>query len=176
MHRDYSFSGSIIINVNDSKMEFISLGGLLPGLSTEDIRLGVSQPRNKKLAEIFHRLRLIESYGTGIRRIFKLYASCPVRPSIEATTNAFRIVLPNMNAVSAGAENAAEAKPAVPVITPQMKIVLDYLKEYGEMRDEELQELLHIKKTRAYLLTRQMSEEGLIEVVGRGAEKTYRLK
>lgn len=44
------------------------------------------------------------------------------------------------------------------------------------MRDEELQELLHIKKTRAYLLTRQMSEEGLIKVVGRGAEKTYRLK
>ena len=176
VHRDYSFSGSIIINVNDSKMEFISLGGLLPGLSTEDIRLGVSQPRNKKLAEIFHRLRLIESYGTGIRRIFKLYASCPVQPSIEATTNAFRIVLPNMNAASAGAENAAEAKPATPVITPQMKIVLDYLKEYGEMRDEELQELLHIKKTRAYLLTRQMSEEGLIEVVGRGAEKTYRLK
>ena len=176
VHRNYSFSGSIIINVNDSKMEFISLGGLLPGLSTEDIRLGVSQPRNKKLAEIFHRLRLIESYGTGIRRIFKLYANCPVQPSIEATTNAFRIVLPNMNAASAGAENAAEAKPAVPVITPQMKIVLDYLKEYGEMRDEELQELLHIKKTRAYLLTRQMSEEGLIEIVGRGAEKTYRLK
>ena len=68
------------------------------------------------------------------------------------------------------------SKPAAPVITPQMKIVLDYLKEYGEMRDEELQELLHIKKTRAYLLTRQMSEEGLIEVVGRGAEKKYRLK
>ena len=175
VHRDYSFSGSIIINVNDSKMEFISLGGLLPGLSTEDIRLGVSQPRNKKLAEIFHRLRLIESYGTGIRRIFKLYASCPAQPSIEATTNAFRIVLPNMNAASAGAE-AAEAKPTAPIITPQMKIVLDYLKEYGEMRDEELQELLHIKKTRAYLLTRQMSEEGLIEVVGRGAEKTYRLR
>ena len=40
VHRDYGFSGSIIINVNDSKMEFISLGGLLPGLSTEDIRIG----------------------------------------------------------------------------------------------------------------------------------------
>ena len=26
VHRDYSFSGSIIINVNDDKMEFISLG------------------------------------------------------------------------------------------------------------------------------------------------------
>ena len=31
VHRDYSFSGSIIINVNDSCMEFISIGGLLPG-------------------------------------------------------------------------------------------------------------------------------------------------
>ena len=80
VHRDYGFSGSIIINVNDSKMEFISLGGLLPGLSAEDIRFGVSQPRNKKLAEVFHRRRLIESYGTGIRRIFKLYENCPISP------------------------------------------------------------------------------------------------
>ena len=30
VHRDYGFSGSIIINVNDSNMEFISLGGLPP--------------------------------------------------------------------------------------------------------------------------------------------------
>ena len=177
VHRDYSFSGSIIINVNDSKMEFISLGGLLSGLSTEDIRIGVSQPRNKKLAEVFHRLRLIESYGTGIRRIFKLYENCPVQPSIEVTTNAFKIVLPNMNAGDAIAEVVPETvkeKPAV--ITPQMKTVMDYLTEYGEMTDEDLQELLNIKKTRAYLLARQMNENGLIDIIGRGAAKKYRLK
>ena len=177
VHRDYSFSGSIIINVNDSKMEFISLGGLLSGLSTEDIRIGVSQPRNKKLAEVFHRLRLIESYGTGIRRIFKLYEHCPVQPSIEVTTNAFKIVLPNMNAGDAIAEVVPETvkeKPAV--ITPQMKNVMDYLAEYGEMTDEDLQELLNIKKTRAYLLARQMNENGLIDIIGRGAAKKYRLK
>ena len=52
VHRDYSFSGSIIINVNDMGMEFISIGELLPGLSVEDIRSGISQPRNRKLAEI----------------------------------------------------------------------------------------------------------------------------
>ena len=177
VHRDYSFSGSIIINVNDSKMEFISLGGLLSGLSTEDIRIGVSQPRNKKLAEVFHRLRLIESYGTGIRRIFKLYENCPVRPSIEATANAFRIVLPNMNTCGSIAERIPEAAEKAPVtVTPQMKTVLDYLAEYGEMTDEDLQELLNVKKTRAYLLARQMHENGLIEIVGRGAEKKYKLK
>ena len=176
VHRDYSFSGSIIINVNDSKMEFISLGGLLPGLSTEDIRIGVSQPRNKKLAEIFHRLRLIESYGTGIRRIFKLYENCPIQPSIEATTNAFRIVLPNMNTCNAVSESTPGAAEKTPVITTQMKTVLDYLAEYGEMTDEDLQALLNIKKTRAYLLARQMHENGLIDIIGRGAGKKYKLK
>jgi ATP-dependent DNA helicase RecG len=158
-------------------MEFISLGGLLPGLSTEDIRIGVSQPRNKKLAEVFHRLRLIESYGTGIRRIFKLYENCPVQPTIEATTNAFRIVLPNMNVADTVNEDASvEDEKAVAAITPQMKAILDYLSDYDEMTDEDLQELLNVKRTRAYLLARQMSENGLIDIVGRGNGKKYRLK
>ena len=100
VHRDYSFSGSIIINVNDARMEFISIGGLLPGLSTDDIRIGISQPRNKNLAEIFHRLRLIESYGTGIRRIYKLYDNCSAQPVIEVAPNAFKMILPNMQSIT----------------------------------------------------------------------------
>lgn len=177
VHRDYSYSGSIIINVNDSCMEFISIGGLLPGLSADDIRNGISQPRNRKLAEIFHRLKLIESYGTGIRKIYALYKDCAVQPRIEVTTNTFKLVLPNMNASEAVMESTRETTVKKPVvITPQMKIVLDYLEEYGEMTDEELQELLNIKKTRAYLLARQMNENGLIDIVGRGAEKKYKRK
>ncbi len=177
VHRDYSYSGSIIINVNDSCIEFISIGGLLPGLSADDIRNGISQPRNRKLAEIFHRLRLIESYGTGIRKIYALYKACAVQPRIEVTTNTFKLVLPNMNASGSVAESAPETSEKTPVVvTPQMKTVMDYLAEYGEMTDEDLQELLNIKKTRAYLLARQMSENGLIEIVGRGAAKKYKLK
>lgn len=176
VHRDYSFSGSVIINVNDACMEFISLGGLLPGLSAEDIRSGISQPRNRKLAEIFHRLRLIESYGTGIRKIYALYKDCPAQPRIEVTHNTFKLILPNMNTASTeAAGKKTEADPNAPAITPQMKTVLDYLAEYDEISDEELQELLNIKKTRAYLLTRQMREENLIEIVGKGTAKRYKL-
>lgn len=177
VHRDYSYSGSIIINVNDSCIEFISIGGLLPGLSADDIRNGISQPRNRKLAEIFHRLRLIESYGTGIRKIYALYKDCAVQPRIEVTTNTFKLVLPNMNASGAIIESMEETPEKTSIIiTPQMKMVIDYLAEYGEMTDEDLQELLNIKKTRAYLLTRQMSESGLIDIIGRGAAKKYKLK
>ncbi len=97
IHRDYSYSGSIIINLTEKEIEFISIGGLLPNLTSDDIRSGISQPRNKKLAEIFHRLHLVEAYGTGIRKIFELYKNNRSQPNIQLTPNTFKIILPNMN-------------------------------------------------------------------------------
>ena len=172
VHRDYSFSGSIIINVNDDGMEFISIGGLVPGLTAEDIKNGISQPRNRKLAEIFHRLKLIESYGTGIRRIYALYADCPEQPEIIVTPNTFRLFLPNMNAAAEKSEKEKTAR--LDGVTPQMKTVLDYLSVHGDMSEGEMETLLGVKRTRVYLLTRQMAECGLIEIVGRGAGKRFR--
>lgn len=100
IHRDYNFSGSIIINVNDKQIEFISIGGLVDGLFPEDIRNGISLSRNKKLAEVFHRLHFVESYGTGIRRIFALYRGYSIQPTINVTPNSFKFTLPNMNAIT----------------------------------------------------------------------------
>lgn len=165
VHRDYSFSGSIIINVNDKEMEFISIGGLLPGLSPDDIRSGISQPRNKNLADIFHRLHLIESYGTGIRKIYNLYANCSEQPRIEVTSNTFKIILPNMN--------RAATKESTTLVTAQMQKILDYIEENGQITELEIQELLGLKKTRAFILAKQMRDEGLIRVEGRGDSKKY---
>lgn len=170
IHRDYSFSGSIIINVTDHKMEFISLGGLVPGLSPDDIRSGISEPRNKNLAEVFHRLRLIESYGTGIRRIFNLYADCPEHPQIEVTPNTFKMILPNMNAVS-----TAEAE-SIQTATPQMKEVLNYIRANGQITEKEISDLLGLKKTRTYIIAKQMRDLGLIKVIGRGDSKHYTME
>ena len=150
VHRDYSFSGSIIINVNDKEMEFISIGGLLPGLSPDDIRSGISQPRNKNLADIFHRLHLIESYGTGIRKIYNLYASCSEQPRIEVTSNTFKIILPNMNRMA--------EKESGTVVTAQMQKILDYIEENGQITELEIQEFLGLKKTRAFILAKQMRD------------------
>lgn len=169
VHRDYNFSGSIIINVNDYKTEFISIGGLVYGLSTEDIKNGISQPRNKNLAEIFHRLHLIESYGTGIRRIFNLYKNSKVTPSIEVTANTFKITIPNMNASS---DTASET---VKKISVQKETILDHIRKNGYITDNEISEILNIKRTRAYTIAKEMCTENLITVTGRGSKKKYSL-
>jgi ATP-dependent DNA helicase RecG len=169
IHRDYGFSGSIIINVNDCCMEFISIGGLLPGLTTADIRNGISQLRNKKLTEVFHRLNFIEAYGTGIRRIFTLYEGCATLPAIDVTPNSFKLTLPNMNTAK------GEATLPNSAITPQMQILLDYLQAHGKSTDTDVQELLGIRRTRSFALLRKMSDAGLIKIVGRGANRRITL-
>lgn len=199
IHRDYNYGGSIIININSERMEFISIGGLLPGISPEDIRNGISLPRNRGLAELFYRLRFIESYGTGIRRIYSLYRDCGKQPEIFVTSNSFRIILPNVNAADRelsyiqGASFVREPvyesilqretgrkamvkKPAGPAVTGQMKKVLSFISENGAITPEEVQALLDIKTTRAYIVMRQLTEAGMVEAIGRGGNKKYVLK
>lgn len=57
-----------------------------------------------------------------------------------------------------------------------MRTILDYLKIHGEMNESEAQDLLAVKRTRAYTVMRQMREMGLIVADGRGANKKYRLR
>ena len=165
VHRDYSYSGSIIININDKQMEFVSIGGLLPGLTADDIRSGISQPRNKNLAEVFHRLKLIEAYGTGIRRIYKLYENCSVQPRIEVTHNTFKMILPNMS--------VAEPLAVKTYLTPQKEQILDFISQNGQITEAEIMKLLGVKRTRAYTVAKQMCDENLIVAVGRGGNKKY---
>lgn len=167
VHRDYAFSGSIIINVNESCIEFISLGGLVRGLTADDIRNGISQLRNRNLAELFHRLNFIESYGTGIRRIFALYSDCKEQPTISITSNSFKITLPNMN------NSAIDEKKHE--LTEQEQAIVNHLDKHKEMTEIDVQKLLGVKKTRAFNIIKELKDAGIISVIGRGDDKRIAL-
>ncbi len=95
VHRDYDFSGPIIIHVMSNRIEFVSLGGLVKGLTKEDLFNGVSQSRNPKIASVFFRLDLMESYGSGISRIRASYDHLEIEPDFKASPSSFVTVLPN---------------------------------------------------------------------------------
>lgn len=179
MHREYSISASTMVKANETGIEFINFGSLLPGMAIEDIRTGVSLLRNKNLANIILRFNLIEAYGTGIQRIFTLYAQQRIQPEIQLTTNVFKIILPNQNAKGArdsypdvGAAAHVQEKPAG-YITDQMKQVLEMLQAKGTINDEDVGTLLGIRQTRVYVLMKQMLEQGLLQKQGRGKGKSY---
>lgn len=76
----------------------MSIGGLTPGIDLEDVMVGLSVCRNQDLANVFYQLHLIEACGTGMSKIMKAYEKMREKPVIETTKNAFKIILPNINA------------------------------------------------------------------------------
>ncbi|NOQ52503.1 MAG: AAA family ATPase, partial [Desulfuromonadaceae bacterium] len=72
VHADYSQRGAPIrIAFFDDRIEIENPGILLPGMTIDDMRQGVSKIRNHVIARMFRELNLIEQWGSGVRRIFR---------------------------------------------------------------------------------------------------------
>lgn len=56
-------------------------------------------------------------------------------------------------------------------ISRQEQTIIGFLEEFGSATEEDIQELLGVKKTRAFIITKQMSEKKLIRIQGRGSAK-----
>ncbi len=95
VHRDYSLSTPTLVRVSHDRIEIVSTGGLAPGVSKEELFLGVSVCRNPKLARVFNKIRVVDSFGLGLARIREGYQNTAVEPSFEIGFNFFKITLFN---------------------------------------------------------------------------------
>ena len=72
VHADYSHPGAPIrVAFFDDRIEVESPGILVPGMTIEEMRQGVSNLRNRVIARVFRELGLIEQWGSGVRRMFR---------------------------------------------------------------------------------------------------------
>jgi predicted HTH transcriptional regulator len=70
VHADYSQIGAPLrVAIYDDRIEIENPGILLPGMTVEDVKQGVSKIRNRVIARVFRELDLIEQWGSGFRRI-----------------------------------------------------------------------------------------------------------
>jgi len=161
VHRDYSFSGSTFINLYSDRLEFISLGGLVPGLSLEAAMLGASQSRNEKLANLFYRMKLIEAYGTGISKIISCYKGKSKQPVFKSVEGAFQVILPNVHARNLSMEDAKY----LPILQ-----LFEYKKEITR---SDVETVLGSGTTHAINIVKEMLDKSLIEKVGNGRLTRY---
>lgn len=71
-HRDYDRTGApIMFSIFDDRVEISNPGGLLPGLTINELE-GKHETRNKKICEIFNETKDMERYGTGIIKMKEL--------------------------------------------------------------------------------------------------------
>ena len=176
VHRDYSFSGSNLVNIYENRMEFVSLGGLVSGLELKSIFLGVSQSRNPNLAAVFYRMRLIESYGTGIGKIERAYKTYQFQPEFETAKGVFRVTLPNRNEKQEREERAKDHVDTMVSLNEQKNLIVQYAKENGSVTRKEVEDLIGAGTTKAFRLLKELCEAGKLEQKGNGKLSTYVIK
>lgn len=181
VHRDYSFSASAFISIYADRIEFVSIGGLLPGIDLEDVMVGLSICRNQNLANVFYRLHLIEAYGTGIGKIMKAYEGMQKKPVIETTKNTFKIILPNINAKYETEEaTMLEVKSDTPFTTISKKKIsdeeekiLEYTRIHGVITKNNAIELLEVSASTASRVIRKMVRSNLLKQNGKARNTHY---
>lgn len=180
VHRDYSFSSSALISIYTDRIEFVSIGGLMSGIDLEDIMVGLSICRNQELANVFYRLHLIEAYGTGMRKIMKAYEGKEEKPKIETTKNAFKIILPNINAkYETGNITSSNIKATTNSVTGDKNIlddkerVLKYARSQGAITRNDVMALLKVSASTATRILQRLVKENLLKQNGKARNTHY---
>ena len=181
VHRDYSFSASAFIRIYEDRIEFVSVGGLMPGIELEDIMEGISVCRNQDLANVFYRLHLIEAYGTGMVKIMKAYEGMQEKPEIQTTKNAFKIILPNINAkytlenssvwtTKTDTNSIMETEAS---LSEAEEKILEYVREHGVITKNDVISLLEVSASTASRTLRKMVKNSLLKQNGKARSTNY---
>ncbi|MCR4661012.1 MAG: putative DNA binding domain-containing protein [Clostridia bacterium] len=166
IHRDYGLGGYTLVSVFDNRIEILSLGGLMRGVDMDDIMLGVSYLRNKRLAEIFYRLHLIEAYGTGISKIKKSYDNYKKQPIFECSSNAFKVTLPKTTAKQSDINIKKDDRES---------LIIDLISQKGEIGRTDAEKLLKISTPTANRLLTDMVQSDKIKRYGNARNIKYKL-
>lgn len=173
VHCDYSQRGSPIrVAFYDDRIEIESPGLIMPGVTIEDMKRGVSVIRNPVIARVFRELKLVEQWGSGIQRMFAESAEQGLpEPIIEEIANRLRIIIPlsQIHSVAQPPEPVTQSV-TQPVTQPVTQSDNDYLLlrllRNGPMASSELREAMNLKH-RKHFRTNQLDPalaQGLIEM------------
>ena len=163
IHRVWDIDSHIRVSLFDDRIEIVSPGGLPVGITAEEYLSGkLSVLRNRNLANVFYRLRLVEIFGTGIIRIKQLYAESLRKPDFEVSENAIKIVLPifetNVN------------------LTEDEKVIYKFLSKTMLKPISEIAPYVPFGKSKTTQLLKTMGEKGVVAVEGKGRGTKYIIK
>ena len=156
-----------------------------PEIDLEDVMAGISVCRNQDLANVFYRLHLIEAYGTGISKIIGAYADEEEKPVIETTRNAFKIILPNINAMrekvrisepEAKEENPGTNKEDTQELSSEEEQVLEYAGKHEDFTKNDVVSLLKVSASTAARVIRGLVERNFLKRNGKARNTYYTLQ
>ena len=170
-HRNYAEVGHVQIRIFDNGLEVWNPASLPHDLTIEQLySTHHSRPRNRKLADAFHRAGLIEGWGTGTVRMVEacLERQMP-RPEFRLVMGAFIVRFESPPILVNNAPNTAT------MLTERQRKTLAYVQENGSISNADYQQVFGVSRRQAsYDLTALVSLQCLV-LTGSGRSTRYSL-
>ena len=165
IHRVWDINSHIRVSMFDDRVEIVSVGGLPNSVTADSYLSGdLSVLRNPILANVFHRLKLIEKFGTGIRRIREAYADSQTKPTFEVTENLIKVTLPLLS------ENMDLTQDELAVYSVLSKNIN---KPIGEIMSSPG---IEFGKSKVTEILKRLADKKLVDIEGTGRGTKYRIK
>ncbi len=164
-HRDYSIPQEINIAVFKNRIEIINPGSLYEGLTIKDILFRkISKRRNSLIANIFHRVHLVEKWGTGIEKINILEPTVKFDSFLDFFSTTFmrkKIVLDDQDA----SDQKSDQK-IIELISQNPKITIDELMHKLDFSASGVKKIIKTLKEQGKLKRVGPAKGGHWEVIG----------
>jgi len=164
VHRVWDVPSYIQISMFKDRIEVTSPGGLPAGFSEEEYLYStISQLRNPIIAGVFHRLKIIERFGTGVMRIQAAYSESTTKPSFDISENYLKVQLPVI---------ALELLS----LSDDEQTALNIFKAERELSRSALEEKAGFNKSKAIRVLNSLIDKHILVRLGSGPSSTYRLR
>lgn len=160
IHRVWDIKEQIRVFMFDDRIEIFSPGGLPFELSKEEYLAGnYSKLRNPIISNVFYRLKLVEIFGTGIRRIKECYEDSISKPIFEIYENSIKVALPVVK--SKKSMKAEEV------------IVYDILSKTEGKSISEIVRLSSFGKSKIHTILNSLISQEFVYITGNGRGTKY---
>ena len=159
IHRTYDIQSNTKVEMYFDKIVVSSPGGLMPEMDFNAFINGrYSYLRNPIIANVFHRLDIVEIFATGIKRINESYDDFEIKPIFDVTESYISMTLPIKKEID---------------LSNNEKIVFENMNSNKEYQRVELENLTGLKKDTLIRILNSLINKGLITKKGNGTNISY---
>lgn len=161
VHNDYTNEVPPKFELFSDHLEITSAGHLPVGMSKDDFFGGVSYPRNKELMRVFRDAEMVESLGSGLPRVLKVYG----RESFHFMDNFIRVSIPYSWVEN---DTKDDTKDDTKELTEQQQLILSLIAQDGTITRGDLAQKIGVSdSTVARELQALVANGYLVRVGGR---------
>jgi ATP-dependent DNA helicase RecG len=179
VHRDYHRLGAVHVRLDDHGLTVSNPGGLVEGVTLDNLLTTEPRPRNPALADAMKRIGIVERSGRGVDKIYRgmLRFGRPEPDYGRTDGNNVVLQLATVDADEVFLKLVVEQESRQDgILLPiDSLIVLATLREQKRLNAEELARHIHRDATQAKRTLEHLVEAGLVQPHGNTRNRSYTL-